>query len=79
MAIMTDALDIHKEEALVQLYHNHEGIYAPYLPHCQERVVLYHDDSPEKLRAELRQIRSSKAYRIGKMLLKPLSWVRSKL
>ena len=79
VAIMTDALDIHKEEALVQLYHNHEGIYAPYLPHCQERVVLYHDDSPEKLRAELRQIRSSKAYRIGKMLLKPLSWVRSKL
>ena len=79
VAIMTDALDIHKEEALVQLYHNHEDIYAPYLPQCQERVVLYHDDSPEKLRAELRQIRSSKAYRLGKFLLRPFSMVRNLL
>jgi len=79
VAIKTDALDIHKEEALVQLYHNHEEIYAPYLPQCQERVVLYHDDSPEKLREELRQIRSSYSYRLGKFLLKPFSLVRKML
>lgn len=76
VAIKTDALDIYKEEALVQLYHNHEDIYAPYLPHCQERVVLYHDDSPEKLRSELRQIRSSNAYRLGKFLLRPFLLIK---
>ena len=76
VAIKTDALDIYKEEALVQLYHNHEDIYAPYLPHCQERVVLYHDDSPEKLRSELRQICSSNAYRLGKFLLRPFLLIK---
>lgn len=63
-------------ENLVQLCKNHPEIYDSY----KERLVLYTNKLQEMpiLIDELRRIRSSHAYRLGKFLLKPFSWLKKK-
>ncbi len=64
------------QENLVQLCQNHIEIYEPY----KERIVLYHKqlDELSYFHSELDRVRSSHAYRLGKFLLKPFSWIKRK-
>ena len=64
------------EETYIQLYKNHKDIYAPFSDDFMERIVFFHGMDNllyevDSLRLELIQIRQSKAYRLGKMLLRP--------
>ena len=62
---------------LIQICNNHADIYDPY----KERVILYQRElrKMRKLKDSFESIRSSHAYRLGKFLLKPLSWLRKKI
>lgn len=64
----------HYRETLIQLCNNHPDVYEPY----KGMLLLYHDDS-EKLSIlyeDYYRIQRSHAYRLGKFLLKPVSWMR---
>lgn len=71
----TVLLDQHFEESRNQLCKNHPEIYEGYY----HWLFSYLDDKGEirRLNGELNQVRSSLAYRIGKLLLKPFAWFRS--
>ena len=62
------------EENLVQLYNNHPEIYDSY----RDRIVIYHHALNEvsELKNDLSRIKKSRAYRLGKFLLRPLSLFR---
>lgn len=69
-------------DAMIQLCKNHPDIYMPYY----ENIIIYHNYAIEyyqnlekcsSLQKELEGIRSSHAYRFGKLLLKPFSWLRN--
>ena len=62
------------EENLVQLYHNHPVIYESY----RDRIVFYHQalNEVDELKKDLSKIRKSRAYRLGKFLLRPFSLFR---
>lgn len=63
-------------ENLVKLCRNHPDVYEPY----KERIVLYHQqmDIATELRSELNRVYSSHAYRLGKFLLKPFTWLKNR-
>lgn len=73
---MVTELANHLQENLVQLYNNHPEIYDPY----KEKLVIFYKEREiiPVLRNELDRIRHSYAYRLGKFLLKPFSWIRKK-
>lgn len=69
-------------DAMIQICKNHPDIYMPYY----ENIIIYHNYAIEyyqnlekcsSLQKELEGIRSSHAYRFGKLLLKPFSWLRN--
>ena len=62
------------QDNLIQLCKNHLELYEPY----KDRLVLYYHLSLEKQTCyeELERIRHSRAYRLGKFLLKPFSRIR---
>lgn len=71
------------EEAYIQLYHNHKEIYAPYMESFMERICWYHGmedlvNDVSFLRQEIDQLRNSKAYKLGKLLLRPFSSSKNK-
>lgn len=72
----TELAKHHVEESLIQMCKNHPEIYSPYY----NWIFDYTDkkDEVSRLNCELNQIRSSRAYRLGKFLLKPLTWIRNK-
>jgi len=77
------ALNIEKE-LLRRLYHNHKDIYVSYLQDIiwYNRMIKSHELDCQKriLEKELekeKEVRSSKAYRLGKFLLQPLIWIRN--
>lgn len=62
-----------EHELMRQIYLNHQELYQPYL----QDIIFFH----EKWKVTERQFakaRQSKAYRIGKMLVRPISWLKSK-
>lgn len=64
----------YSDQMLIQICNNHPYIYNQY----KERVVLYQNriqELEESIQA-LKKIRHSKAYRLGKILLKPLSLLK---
>ena len=69
----TELAKHHLRENLIQLCKNHPDIYDSY----KERVLLYKKELDEiaVLKAELNRIRHCHAYRLGKFLLKPFSWI----
>lgn len=73
---MVTELPGHYEEMLIQVCKNHPDIYDPY----KERILLYKRElfEAEKLKRNYESLRSSHAYRLGKLLLKPFSWIRKK-
>ena len=64
------------KESLIQICKNHPDIYQPYYENVLESHVRLEEMS--RLKCELDQIRRSYAYRLGKVLLKPFSWMRKK-
>lgn len=71
----TDA-DNNMQTLLRQIYHNHEELYQPYL----QDIVFFHEmwGHNEWLYHRADLVRHSHAYRIGKFILKPLTWIRHK-
>ena len=65
-----------QQEMLIQIFNNHADIYEPFM----ERLIIYYRESQkvQMLKASLDSIRSSHAYRLGKLLLKPFSWLKKK-
>lgn len=62
-----------EHELMRQIYINHKELYQPYL----QDIIYFH----EKWKVAERQFakaRQSKAYRLGKMLTRPLSWLKLK-
>ena len=76
----TNLVSHHWQESLVQLCHNHPEIYDSY----KEKLILYfskyykEEQEIQALRDELDRIRHTHAYRLGKFLLKPFTWIRNK-
>lgn len=75
-SMITDLSKQHRNEMLIQICNNHDEIYSPY----KERVIIYYREllKMQQLKDSLEAIRSSHAYRLGKLLLKPFSWLRRK-
>lgn len=63
-------------ESLIQICRNHPDIYQPYYECVLENHVRL-EEMP-RLKRELDNVRHSYAYRLGKVLLKPFSWIRKK-
>lgn len=70
----TEMLRQNQKEMLVQICKNHADIYDPF----KNRVIIYHRELQKlkQVNSSLESIRSSRAYRLGKLLLKPFSWLR---
>ena len=65
-------------ESWIQMSKNHPDIYDSY----KERIIQFrHEmwDQTIKLQEDLDSIRSSHAYRLGKFLLKPFSWLKRRI
>jgi hypothetical protein len=65
-----------------KIFHNHTEIYTPYLQDIvfYKRQLLNEHNKMNKIMYEREsQIRSSKAYRLGKFLLKPFSFIKNHL
>ncbi|MBR3698946.1 MAG: glycosyltransferase family 2 protein [Bacteroidales bacterium] len=82
-SMVKELLAKHKEASLVQLYKNHQAIYEPYMHDYCERIVFNKMEIAELPSLRLLydsyvNIRKSKAYRLGKTMLKPFSWIRNK-
>ena len=73
-SMVTELAKHHVEESLIQICKNHPEIYSPYY----YQIFYYQNINEEvsKLTREIKQIRSSHTYRLGKFLLKPLSLLR---
>lgn len=71
----TSNADSHERELLQQIYHNHQELYAPYL----EDILYFHTrwQMAEFHRRKAEQVHQSKAYRLGKTLLHPFTWIKS--
>ena len=63
-------------ELLRQIYHNHPKVYEPYL----QDIIVYKqmEQQLKEALSEQKRLRSSKAYRLGKFLLKPFRWMKRK-
>lgn len=79
----TGSAMLHVEESFIQICKNHQDVYSPYF----DKIVYFHN-YPEDyddlistnifLSKELEKIRLSRAYHIGKLILKPISWLRNR-
>ena len=67
----------HLEQAYLQLFINHRDVYEPY---CS-RLFFYNQliEEISHLKNEMKNLRSSNSYRIGKFLLKPFSFLKTHL
>ena len=77
ISMSTELNKHHHYEALIQLCNNHPDIYDQY----KGNILLYHTEL-ERLSAreeDYLRIQRSYAYRLGKFLLKPFSWIRNML
>ena len=76
-SMVKELVSNHLEENLIQLCRNHPYIYEPYY----DRLVLYHSYMEEinQLKQEISKIQSSRAYHLGKSLLRPLKWIKNQI
>ena len=69
------------EATTTQIYENHKEIYAPY----QSRLLyfrisrLIYEGYYEDMKKKYEHVLDTKAYRLGKTLLKPLMWFKDRL
>lgn len=69
------------ESTTVQIYENHKEIYAPYLSKILYFGIskLIYEGYYEDMKNKYEHVLATKAYRLGKTLLKPLAWLRDRL
>ena len=74
-SMVKDLVSHHLEENLIQLCRNHPDIYEPF----NDRLVLFHSYKEEidQLKQEISKIQSSRAYHLGKSLLRPFAWIKN--
>lgn len=72
-SMVKELVSHHLENNLIQLCRNHPDIYEPY----KDKIVLYHSylEEIERLNKDINKIQSSRAYRLGKFMSKPFSWL----
>jgi glycosyltransferase involved in cell wall biosynthesis len=63
----------HERELMRQIYHNHKELYEPYM-----KDIIFFKNMWENTAMQFANARKSKAYRLGKVLLKPLKYLFSK-
>lgn len=75
-SMITELEKRHTEKSLIQICKNHPDVYSPY----HEMIVEYHHqlECIPVLKQELERVRQSYAYKLGKLLLRPFSWMRNK-
>ena len=66
--------DQNMRSLLQQIYHNHRELYEPY----HQDILYFHEmwTHNEWLYHRADKVRHTHAYRIGKILLKPITWLR---
>jgi hypothetical protein len=78
---MISSVENNFENITVQIYQNHKEIYEPYhskiVFFARQRLdyIEYYSEAVKNYES----IASSKAYRYGKKILRPFSWLKSKL
>lgn len=77
-SMVSNLIQNHVEEMYIQIYKNHKELYEPYMEDYKNRVVLNKELSSElhAAESELLRLRNTMAYRVGKILLKPLSLLK---
>lgn len=77
VSMVTESSSRYLNDNLLLLCRNHPDVYEPY----KDRLVLYHQQSEmiPDLQNEIKRISSSYAYRLGKTLLKPFSWIKIRM
>ncbi len=72
----TEDADAHQQELLRQIYHNHRHLYESY----HQDVVFFHEmwTYYEYNYHQAERLRSTRAYRLGKMLLAPFNLFRKR-
>lgn len=63
----------HERELMRQIYHNHKELYEPYM-----EDIIFYKNMWENTAMQFANARKSKAYRLGKALIKPLKYLFSK-
>ena len=76
-SMVTESSSRYLNENLLLVCRHHPDIYEPY----KDRIVMYYQQLEKipELQSELESVYSSHAYRLGKFLLKPLSWIKNRL
>ena len=64
----------HERELMRQIYNNHQDLYAPYL-----KDIIFFKNMWDNTSLLFANSRKSNAYRIGKMIVRPFSWIKSKI
>ena len=66
------------EMATIQIYENHKEIYAPYLSKIVYFGIskLIYESNYENMKEKYEHVLTTKAYRLGKFLLRPSSWLK---
>lgn len=63
----------HERELMRLVYHNHKELYEPYM-----EDIIFFKNMWENTAMQFANARKSKAYRLGKMLVRPFSWLKNK-
>lgn len=62
----------HERELMRQIYHNHKEVYEPYM-----EDIIFYKNMWDNTALQFAKARKSKAYRIGKIMIKPFTWTKS--
>lgn len=62
----------HERELMRQIYHNHKEVYEPYM-----EDIIFYKNMWDNTALQFAKARKSKAYRIGKTMIKPFTWAKS--
>lgn len=62
----------HERELMRQIYHNHKEVYEPYM-----EDIIFYKNMWDNTALQFAKARKSKAYRIGKTMVKPFAWAKS--
>lgn len=70
----TEEADVHQQELLRQIYHNHQHLYESF----HQDIVFFHEmwTLNEYRYHQAERLRTTRAYRIGKLILKPFSLLK---
>ena len=86
-SMLKDLKDSRLEATYIQIYNNHKALYEPFMTDYQERIIYVRELLLEKknlerelsnARDEIDRLHATRAYNLGKSLLKPFSIFKRK-